>query len=101
MSTASKRLKNARRQRVKIASQLRALKTGALSLTDVLQDPPDALKRVSVWTLMTHSHKLGPDGAKKVLVHAKVWPEDRLGSLDKDARQRIIQHLPPRVKGAQ
>lgn len=98
MATAQRRLQTARRTKRLIASHLNALKTDSVSLVEILQEPPDALKRVSIHTVMCAARHLGPQGVKKTLQAAHVWPEDRLGALTSKQREAIIKHLPPRAR---
>lgn len=98
MASRSRRLRNARKNKQAIARALESLKAGTTSLEHVLTHD-GVLSRCRVWTVLIHAPKLGETGAKKVLLQARVFPEDRLGNLDENAIQRIIEHLPPRARG--
>jgi hypothetical protein len=98
LSSREKRLSAARRKRSRISSQMRSLESGNLSIRSVLENPPPDLGVVRIWDLLCHTHKVGEAGAKKILTHARVWPEDKLKDLDENARHRIVTCLPPRAR---
>jgi len=99
MSSKSKRLANARKQKRLTKVHLDMLKAGEITLVGILQSDANVLSRSRLWTVMLCTPHLAEKGAKKVLLHAKVWPETRLGDLTDEEKERIIQHLPPRLKG--
>lgn len=98
MASKARRLRTARRNKMAIARALEQLGDGTTSLEHVLTHD-GVLSRVRVWTILTRAPKLGEVGAKKVLISARVFPEDRLGVLDDSQVRRIIECLPPRAKG--
>jgi hypothetical protein len=98
MSGNAKRLKKARRTRTLIAQTFSALDNDQLTVTDVLRDPPRCLRKIRIYDVLRRIPHLNRDGAEKVLQLAKVWPLQTLGSLSPGERQRIISHLPPRVR---
>jgi hypothetical protein len=96
--SATRRLREARRTRGKISLTFLNMRSGSLSLEDVLRSPPRHLNHVRVHTLIEHAPKMGEAGAKKVLRLAGVWPTDCIGKLSLDQREKIIKHLPPRAR---
>lgn len=99
MGTRAKNLKKARKVRAQIASQFDDLKNDRIKLTDVLEDSSNTfLSRVDVWDVLRRAPHLGPKGAKRVLVKAKVWPHTKVGALTRDERNAILQWLPPRAR---
>lgn len=98
MASKERRLRNARRNKQAIAQSLKQLKDGTVRLEQILDDRNGVMGRVRIWTILTHTPKIGEVGAKKILVSARVWPEDRLSTLDAKKVGRIIEALPPRAK---
>lgn len=98
MASRSRRLKAARKRKQDIARALESLAAGDTSLEHVLTHD-GVLSRVRVWTVLTRAKGLGEVGARKALVQARVFPEDKLGSLNEKQISRIIECLPPRVRG--
>ena len=82
-----------------MTSDTRALKNGRITLESVLKDPEScSLGRLQVYALLSKAPKLGKKGAKKVLLHAGIWPLDRVRDIDLYQREEIIKALPPRVR---
>lgn len=99
MGLAQKRLKKARSVRHKQAQKMKLISTGQLSLTNVLGDPPDALRSVRVYNILCAAPHMGEVGARKCCESAGVWPLQRLSLLTRGERHRLIDALPPRAKG--
>lgn len=98
MGTATRRLKRGRKIRSQQTAELKALSTGDIHIEDVIGNPSDALKRVSVHVLLKRSPGIGEKGAEKTCKVAGVWPTHRLGNLSKKERDDLIAALPPRVR---
>lgn len=98
MSSRQRRLKTARKVRRQIRGSFDALRTGRVTIEDVLRTPPDALGRVSIYQVMLHAPGLGPTGIKKCLQKSKIWPEDKLGQVSQEDRETVIKNLPPRAR---
>lgn len=102
MGVAQNRLKRARRMRHLIASEFRALESGALNVSDALGNPSYALKRVKIDDVLRRVPGLGEETIKKVLhKQLRIWPLDRLGNLSEKERHDILAALPPRVKNSE
>src|SRR6478735_11622856 len=97
MGPREKRLRKGRKIRIQISHELRDLEDGKLNIRDLLEDPGPTTKRVTIYTILTATPKLGPAGVKKVLQATDTWPHDRVGSLSLESRRAILKHLPPRV----
>lgn len=100
MGTAAKRLKKARKRRSQIARAFTRMNDSVIDVRDVLEDPSHVLKYVTIYDLLRRAPRMGPQGAKKILVKANVWPMDRVGDLSHSDRKRIIHELPPRATKA-
>lgn len=98
MGNHQKRLREARARRREIASVFDALKNGRVTLESLLENPPRCLGKVTINQVMMHAPGLGPEGIKKCLKRADVWPEDRLSQIPTDARLRVVEYLPPRAR---
>lgn len=96
MGPKQKRLRKGRKIKREIQQGLEDLQSGRLNIKDVFEDP-DVLGRVSIYTLLIKTPKLGPAGVKKVLQSTDVWPHDRLSNLSPKVRSEILKQLPPRV----
>lgn len=96
--SATKRLRRARKIRHQMASQLRQLENGGITIWDVLEDPSPTLKRVRVYDVMRRTPKLGSAGAKKILMRLEIWPMERVGNLSLNKRRKILAALPERVR---
>lgn len=96
--TTTKRTKQALRTRRQIARTFDAIQLHELNVSDVLHDVPACLRRVRVFDVVRRFPHLKGDGASNVLRKAKVWPLTRMGNLTTEERDRILAHLPPRVK---
>lgn len=94
----TRRLKEARAQRRAIASVFDALRNGRVTLEHVLESPPACLRKVTINQVMIHAPGLGPEGIKKCLKRADVWPEDRIGNIPQGDRIRVAECLPPRAR---
>lgn len=77
---------------------MRALSNGDIYIENVLEDPPIALKRVSIDQLLRHTPFIGERGAETIEKRAKVWPTHKLGKLSAEERAALIDALPDRVK---
>ena len=93
-----RRLSKARRTRSRMTSELRALSSGQIHITDVLVNPPDALGRCHVYDVLRRTPKLGDEGAKSLCVRFKLWPYDKLSSIPLEQRKNLFAALPERVK---
>lgn len=98
MGTAAKNLRKARKIRIRIASELRALEKGDVRLGDVLRDPPDALGRCSIYTVLRRTPKLGDTTSEKLCKRLHIWPTDRLAQVPLEKREQLIAALPERVQ---
>ena len=96
--SATRRLREARQTRRRIASTFARMQSGALTLEDVLRSPPPCLKHVRIHTVIEHAPKMGEAGTKKVLRLAGVWPTDCVGALSTAQCEKIIKYLPPRAR---
>ena len=99
MSSKSKRLAAARKQKRLMKVHLDMLAAGEITLDAILQSDAKILSRCRLWTVMLKTPHFGEKGAKKVCERAKVWPETRLGDLTTEERDRIVACLPPRARG--
>ena len=84
--------------RTRTASTFRQLENGHISIRDVLQHPPDALKKVSVYDVLRRAPGMGKVGSEKLLMNLEVWPLTTLGQLKLQQRKKILEHLPPRAR---
>lgn len=99
MDKKERNLKRARRIKSSIALDLRRLKTGNITLRSVLEDPEStSLKHCAVFNVLKSAPHLGEKGAKRVLLEAKVWPYDKLGTIDQFHREEILSNLPARAR---
>lgn len=98
MAGTRKRLHKARRTRSQIAQTFTALDNGNVSVTELLEAPPECLKRIRIYDVLRRVPHLGRDGAETVLRRARLWPLVTLGNLTPAERKLILAHLPPRVK---
>jgi hypothetical protein len=71
-----------------------------IDLRDALEAPEryQGLSRCQVYDVLRRAPHLGPKGAKKILLTAKVWPLSRLGNLEAIERAEILRCLPPRAR---
>ena len=97
-SKPRKQTKQAQHTRSQIARTFKAIESHVIAPSDVLHDSPECLKRVRVFDVVRRFPHMGGDGASNVLRKAKVWPLTRVGKLTDEERDRILSHLPPRVK---
>jgi hypothetical protein len=92
-------LTRARRIKAAINDEFGLMKKGETSLVDVLRDPSQyQMRRCDIWDVLRRAPKLGEKGAKRVLLHAKVWPHDKLGDLTPSQRDDILAWLPARAR---
>lgn len=98
MGVKAKRLRKARKIRTLQTAQLNQLESGLSVIEDVLRTPSDALKRVSIHTLLIRTPGIGEKGSEKICKTANVWPTHRLGNLSKKERDDLIAALPVRAK---
>lgn len=96
--SATRRLKKARKTRHQISTEMKLLERGHSTVYDLLETPPQAVKSVAIYTFLRRTPKLGPDGAKKILMTLHIWPEDRIGALSLAQRRSILEALPHRVE---
>ncbi len=92
-----KRLKRARKEKLRISQQMHALESGELNLRDVLENPPTHLGKVQINTILCHTPKLGKKGARRVLEAAQVWPLEKLNAVSHEKRLEVLMALPERV----
>ncbi len=79
-------LKRANDVRTKRAEVKRALKSGRMSIHDLLLDPPKCVETAKVFDILLAVPKYGRVKANKALVQCKVSPSKTIGGLS--ARQR-------------
>jgi hypothetical protein len=96
--TTTKETRQAIRTRRKIARTFDAIQSHELNVSDVLHATPPCLRRLRVFDVVRRFPHLKGDGAENVLRKARVWPLTRMGNLTPEERDRILAHLPPRVK---
>jgi hypothetical protein len=99
MASKKKTLRRARKSRSQMSTEYGLLRDGDITLSELLQDPSGySLARCTIWDVLRRSPKLGPKGAKRVLLESKVWPLDRLEDIDQFARETILSNLPARAR---
>jgi hypothetical protein len=98
--SAKRQLAKARKIRRHRATAFMMLEDGKISVEDVLDGEYPVLDGVDIWDVLRRSHKLGRDGARKILTDADVWPHKRVFQLTPVERERILRHLPPRARKA-
>jgi hypothetical protein len=98
MGSKQKRLAKARKRKRQISAIFDALRHDRIAIEDVLRSTPECLGNVSIHVVMTHAHNLGPQGVEKCLRKADVWPTHRMRDIPQDAKLRVIENLPPRVR---
>jgi len=98
MGTKEKRLRKARKTRGQIATQFDALRRDRVTLEQLLETTPACLRNVSIYDVMMHANNIGPEGIKKCLKKADVWPEDKMGKIPQGDRMRVVECLPNRVR---
>lgn len=94
----NKRTKDAQRTRRQIARTFDAMSSHDIGPFEILHDVPACLRRVRVFDVVRRFPHMGGDGASNVLKKAKVWPLTRMGQLNDEERDAILEHLPPRAK---
>lgn len=97
MASRNRRLARARKVRRVVARDVEQLKEGVLTLPDVLNDPR-LMKPCRLWTVLMATPRLGEKGVKRLCEAANVWPETRMQDLSTTERERLLDHLPTRVK---
>jgi hypothetical protein len=97
LKSARKRLKGARAKRSKIASTFAHLKSGNVTLYEILDDPPDCLGRCTVFDVLRHGKGLGKTGAEKLLRDTEIWPLTKINQLTAIDRAELASQLPDRV----
>jgi hypothetical protein len=97
LKSARKRLKGARARRREIASAFAHLKSGNVTLYEILDTPPDCLGRCTVFDVLRHGKGLGKAGAEKVLRDTEIWPLTKIKDLTAIDRAELASHLPDRV----
>lgn len=105
MTPRDAKIKKRLRGRLRAAREIKRLQGAALgelsqgfvTLRDVLESPSDALKHVPVHRVLEHAPGMGDDGVKKVLTACNIYALDRLGSLNREERQALLENLPPRA----
>lgn len=98
MASKARRLAMARKRKKQASQKMEEIATGSLSVREVLLKNPRSMRAVRLFTMLCKAPHFGEKGVKKALESAQVWPTTRLGNLSQDERERVVQHLPPRVK---
>jgi hypothetical protein len=95
--SATRRLKTARKTKTKMAQAFAALKSGELTIYQVLDDPSHVLGRCSVFDVLRRTKGLGETGAEHVLKEAHVWPLKKVSTLSQHEMKILKSALPDRV----
>lgn len=91
-------VEHARRKRRKKYVALRAVAEGRLAVRDAVWDGHSALGTCPVHRVLEAAPGLGPEGVRKILERANVWPLLPLGELTELHRQAILDQLPGRIQ---
>jgi hypothetical protein len=91
------RLTKARDTRSANAEVFDAVSNHRISVRELLEDPPDTLRRTRVYDVLRRLPHLSRGGAETVLLKAKVWPLTPMDELTEEEREQILLLLPPRV----
>lgn len=84
--------------RASAVSILKLTRDGALTLEEILEDPPDAIGRMRVFDVLRRAHWMSDEGADRLLRRARVWPLMTVDDLGTEQRRQLISELPPRAR---